>query len=85
MFIRTLWGLRKGETTPELLLAWDEFCVDENFDGWDAAAEEICKKYASTMQTMREVNVGVDMRSLDKILSDTPHIDGTIENEHVRT
>ena len=37
MFIRTLWGLRKGETTPELLLAWDEFCVDENFDGWKTA------------------------------------------------
>jgi hypothetical protein len=37
--IKTLFAWRKGEDSPELLLAWDEYDVDGNYAGWaDAKA-----------------------------------------------
>ena len=35
MTIETFWALRKGERTPELLTAWDEFTIDQNPQGWE--------------------------------------------------
>ncbi len=29
MVIKTLWGWRKSEDTPELMQAWDEYTVDD--------------------------------------------------------
>jgi hypothetical protein len=34
MQIKSLWALRKGYEAPELLVAWDEISIDENWDGF---------------------------------------------------
>lgn len=46
MEIRTLWAKRRdsypGEHAPELLVAWDEFSIDDYREGWeDAKASEL--------------------------------------------
>jgi hypothetical protein len=37
----SLWATRKsidaGMHPPELLVAWDEYTIDENFEGWHSA------------------------------------------------
>jgi hypothetical protein len=41
--IVSLWGLRRGneEGVPELMVAWDEFCMEDNPEGfWDHVREE---------------------------------------------
>jgi hypothetical protein len=41
VIISTLWITRKGEDRlPELVEAWDEGSIDENYEGW----VEACKK-----------------------------------------
>ena len=40
VMIKTLWFWRKGETSPELLVAWDEYTVDQNPDGFAVACHK---------------------------------------------
>jgi len=42
MVIHTFWGWRKGENSPELLVAWDDF----TYDGWPEGYEEAIARYS---------------------------------------
>jgi len=55
--IRTLWFWRKGEDGPEMLTAWDEFMVDENWQGWK---DECDRVYA----LVREDDAGYGTREI---------------------
>lgn len=63
--IHTLWGLRKGTDFPELMEAWDEFCVDENWDGWKEACDRSIASWGNDIVAHRFVNVTVDEAAIN--------------------
>ena len=67
MKIKCLFGMRSNGYGIELMVAWDEYCIDENSEGF----EEDCKKakasWGSDLETTRLVDIEVDeddLRSL---------------------
>lgn len=46
-----------GEYGPELIVAWDEFCVEQNPDGWEEAKKEELQHSAGEFVDTREVVV----------------------------
>lgn len=72
MKIHVLFAQRKesypGEYGPEVLLAWDEFSVDENPDGFDEAVRETAKKNAGEMSAIRLVALEVDQHAIRELL-----------------
>ena len=63
MNIRTMWGQRlvshPGEFGPELMVAWDEYCVDENWDGWNEACQAETKAWGSDLIERRFIDIYV--------------------------
>ena len=82
MVLYTLFGQRKetyhGEYGPEVLVCWDEFCVDENPEGWDEAVAEAEAKYAKEFISFRVIKVQVDGDMIRDILVKTPTVAGTV-------
>jgi hypothetical protein len=39
--VDSLWGWRSGSDVPELLLAWDNYDVEQNYDGFKAACDKV--------------------------------------------
>ena len=66
MLVKSLWFWRKNEDSPEMIQAWDEFSVDDNFDGWQDACRKALDSVRPDMSDLgyRYVDISVD---LDKI------------------
>jgi hypothetical protein len=60
MIIETFWGWRKGEDSPELLVAWDEYTVDGYPEGYEAAVEEALKGAGDEMVEVRRIQLSVN-------------------------
>jgi hypothetical protein len=63
--IETLWGVRKGESTPELMAAWDEFSIDENSMGWQDACERAIDSWGDQLDIYRYIKIQVDMDKIE--------------------
>lgn len=72
--IKTLWGLRRNEETPELMEAWDEFSVDENFPGWNDACEAAISSWGSHLYAHRYIDLLINV---DQV---TTHFDAARES-----
>jgi len=67
--IFTLWGQRKvsypGEVGPELMVAWDEFCMDANSEGFDKVCAEEIKSWGDDLEAHRYITLQVDANKID--------------------
>ena len=61
MIISTLWITRKGIETesPELITAWDEYSIDENYDGWQLATQLALKEIGDDVVDHRFIDIKV--------------------------
>lgn len=66
MIVETMWGLRRGEQVPELMVAWDEFSVDSYSDGWREACEKARESWGRDLLEFRYVKIDVDEDAIEK-------------------
>lgn len=64
MIIKTMWGLRRNESTPELMEAWDELCVEENPEGFTEACEKRRQEWGSDVKNVRFIDLEVSTRTV---------------------
>lgn len=62
MTLTCLFGTRKSEPTnaPELMVAWDEYCIDENREGFDEECETARKSWGSDLDQWRIIDIEID-------------------------
>lgn len=75
MKVHVLFGIRQerydGECGPEVLLAIDEFCREENPQGWDEDVVKTRARFKNDMRAMRVIDIEVeDARIRDLLLQD---------------
>jgi hypothetical protein len=75
--IRTLWGWRHGTDFPELMVAWDEFSVDENHDGFVKACEQAKREWGSDLREHRLIEIRVPEAAIVEAFR-PPKVEGTI-------
>jgi hypothetical protein len=63
--IETLWGVRKGESVPELMEAWDEYSVDENREGFNEACQNRIASWGDQLDIYRYIQIMVDMDKIE--------------------
>lgn len=68
-----LFGQRVGdhgeEFAPELLLAWDSYCVEDNYVGWSEALQKTKSELpAEDWQALRIIEVLVDEDEIRRML-----------------
>lgn len=82
MKLFVLFGQRKesyeGEYAPEALLVWDEYMVDDNFEGYEKAVADEKNKSAGWMQTMRVVTLEVNQDTIREMLIGEPIVKARI-------
>lgn len=66
MQIYSVWITRKGmsDVTPELIEAWDEFSIEENYDGWATAYEEAVASIGSDLDQARVIALDVSQAGI---------------------
>ena len=64
LVVKTLWGWRKSEDSPELMEAWDEWSVDGYREGWQEACEKAIKSWGDDLYAHRYIDLRV---SVDQI------------------
>jgi hypothetical protein len=57
--IKTLWGWRKNEDFPELMQAWDEYSVDQNYEGWRDACDTSIRSWGDDLHAHRYIDLNV--------------------------
>lgn len=89
MKIHTLWAQRTetydGEYAPELLIAWDEGCMDENGEGYDAEVKDTIERSGGLgpgkgLSAVREIIIEVSGEAIDKAFA-RPEIVGTVVHD----
>ena len=62
MKLMCLFGLRKGyeEEMPELMVAWDEYCVDANPEGFHDDCEKAKKSWGTDLVAHRMIEVRIN-------------------------
>jgi len=66
MIVRTMWGVRHGYNNPELMVAWDELCVDENPEGFDDDCERSRKSWGEDLKAERFIDIVVDVQQINE-------------------
>jgi hypothetical protein len=68
--IRMLWGKRPeaypGEYAPELMLAWDEYCLDDNEAGYQEAKAAAIKSWGSDFVQGQEIVISIPDDALNR-------------------
>jgi hypothetical protein len=59
MKVHTLWIQRKDFNTPELVAAWDEFCIEENESGWKEECDDALRAIGSDLGASRYITLDV--------------------------
>lgn len=75
-----LWATYKSadpQDAPELLLAWDEFCVDANGDGWADAKHVALANVGGDLNEYREIIVLISREAVINAF-DVPVLDGGV-------
>lgn len=71
--IRTLWGTRKGfgPEYAELMVAWDEYCIDANPEGFDADCEKAIASWGDDVEAARFITIRVDRDAIEGAFAET--------------
>ncbi len=70
--IRTLWITRKGEDLPpELIEAWDEWGIEENYDGWTAACDKALASIGTDLAEFRYVDIAIPADAINQAFEAT--------------
>lgn len=64
MILHTLWGARAGEAVPELMVAWDEYSVDQYPEGFEGDCDRAIKSWGSDLQHKRYIDIDVSEDAL---------------------
>lgn len=67
MKIKCLFGMRSNGYGIELMVAWDEYCIDENQEGFDEDCKKAKESWGNDLETARLVDIDIDedgLRSL---------------------
>lgn len=67
-----------GQFAPEALVCWDEFCVEENPDGFEEECAKYLKKTEGEFAATRVIQVEVDGEEIIRHLTGTPTIEGAV-------
>jgi len=59
MIIHTFWVLHDGET-PECIVAWDEYSIEVNPEGWERDKKNVLNSYGMKTEDAREIRIKVD-------------------------
>jgi hypothetical protein len=59
MDVASLWIVRKDSDIPELLVAWDGWSIEENYDGWERACKDALAAVGDDVRGHRYVNLSV--------------------------
>jgi len=82
MKLHILFGHRQedyeGQYAPEALVCWDEFCVEENPEGFEEECSKYLKKTEGEFAATRVILVEVDGDEIVSHLTGTPIIEGTL-------
>lgn len=78
MLLKVLFIVRHGEQTPEALVVWDEYSIDENHAGFEKDIKEALESVGSDISAHRVIDVKVDEDKVMQILAGTPTIEGKI-------
>ena len=64
--LATLWIKRKGDpdVVPECILCWDEYAIEENYDGWQQAVEAALQSIGSDLDSYRLFSVSVPLKPI---------------------
>ena len=82
MILHTLWGARHDESTPELMVAWDEYSVDTNYEGFREDCERAIASWGADLSEKRALDININEDLLMEAFAET-HIDGTISSPAV--
>lgn len=65
--LHTLWGLRRGfeDGTPELMVAWDEYCVDNYAEGYENEKQEAIDSWKDDLVAHRELRISVPIDQVE--------------------
>lgn len=65
--IHTLWGMRKGfeDEFPELMVAWDEYAVDNHPEGFAAEKQEAIDSWEDDLAAQRDIVLEVSLDQID--------------------
>lgn len=65
--IHTLWGTRKGfeDEVPELMVAWDEFAVDNYPEGFAADKQEAIDSWQDDLAAQRDIVLEVPFDQIE--------------------
>ena len=77
MTIKTLWGWRRGTDFPELMVAWDEYSADENYEGFNEACEKAIREWGSDLREARSIDIKVSEEGIVAAFQPT-RIEGTV-------
>ena len=77
MLLYVLFGLRKGDDTPEALVCWDEYCIDANPDDYEQAILDAIRQ-RDDFEAFRRVKIQVDGREILRLLVGGETLPGTI-------
>ncbi len=78
MIIHCLFIVRDGAPIPELLVAWDEFMVEENLQGWEKDCRDTLAAVGSEVQRSAYIDIRVDGVELEKRLVYASELDGAV-------
>lgn len=85
MDISTLWIKRKGcEDSPaELVVAWDEYSIEENWDGWASACKKALDAIGDDLSSRRFLNLKVNENVIEDHFTEwkTVHVTGVAAKE----
>jgi len=81
MKITCMFGQRRSDPDViELMVAWDEYCLDENPEGFAEACETAKRSWGDDMLAEREVEIVVDERKIRGLFG-TATISGDVVTE----
>lgn len=78
MKIKCLFIVRDKHSGPELLVAWDEYTIADNYGGWQEECELSLKSISTDCQTQGYVDIEVSDTALEAALADV-EIPGKVE------
>lgn len=79
MRLLCVFALRKDvEDTPELLLAWDEFCADSNYEGFEQERERVIRACGDDLAAVGDIEIEVDMGKIVGILKPSGNVEGKV-------
>lgn len=72
MDIATLWIKRKGfeDGSPELIVAWDGYSIDGNWEGWRDACDRELKLIGEDVAAFRFLNIHLSTDEIEKHFGD---------------